>query len=480
MALEVIHAVVHRESYQIIHFTEESEVATECSVLYNLYRSPFLRQSFTRSTLTLERPQKKRKKALKLIHRAGPPANTISIPNPFKLTTPFWPAEGNSTINGQAVAKDGVVTCSLWDREVSLGNLHISCKYGNDEELNEQPAAQAFSGQPAKNIIEQPPGLNRKHLWWMRAEADEHGLKPDERVGGLIFDEMSIQEDIHVSHRGIKSYYTGLVQHNEEGDALVQLRKGKSEVQLASHVLQILFVSHSGFRFPVAHYPTHEAQAPELFHVIWEAIDKLDDWGFNVEYLCQDGAVANRQLVQIFCAGKLPRDVNFTAPSMLNPTQNMVFIMDPKHTHKKIRNGLLSSGSIRQLTLPHLGENSTVLWEHWRAAYQWDTENNPLPIHRKLTPAHMQPDSSEKMRNHLAEEVLDKDMLLLMKEYRTSLGDHGEHLNASISLLEATAVVVDFFDSDHPVVGPDDSRFASALFVMELTTTPTTININMP
>ncbi|ELT91591.1 hypothetical protein CAPTEDRAFT_192376 [Capitella teleta] len=78
---------------------------------------------------------KKKKNALKLIHRAGPPANTISIPNPFKLTTPFWPAEGNSTINGQAVAKDGVVTCSLWDREVSLGNLHISCKYGNDEEL---------------------------------------------------------------------------------------------------------------------------------------------------------------------------------------------------------------------------------------------------------------------------------------------------------------------------------------------------------
>ncbi|ELU13368.1 hypothetical protein CAPTEDRAFT_194398 [Capitella teleta] len=189
----------------------------------------------------------------------------------------------------------------------------------------------------------------------------------------------------------------------------------KSDVQLASHVLQILFLSHSGFRFPVAHYPTHETQAPELFHVIWEAIDKLDDWGFKVEYLCQDGAVANRQLVQIFCAGKLPRDVNFTEPSMLNPTQNMVFIVDPKHTYNKIRNGLFSSGSIRQLTLPHLAENSTVLWKHWRAAYQWDTEKNPLPIHWKLTPAHMQPDSSEKMRNHLAEEVLDKNMLLLMK-----------------------------------------------------------------
>ena len=34
----------------------------------------------------------------------------------------------------------------------------------------------------------------------------------------------------------------------------------------------------------------------------------------------------------------------------------------------------------------------------------------------------MNPDSAEKMRNHLAEEVLDSNMLHLMKEYQKSLG----------------------------------------------------------
>ncbi|ELT91433.1 hypothetical protein CAPTEDRAFT_218281 [Capitella teleta] len=158
----------------IIHFTEESEVATECSVLYNLYRSPFLRQSFTRSTLTLERPQKKRKKALKLIHRAGPPANTISIPNPFKLTTPFWPAEGNSTINGQAVAKDGVVTCSLWDREVSLGNLHISCKYGNDEELKSRFATDQEQVKSRRESERRPTQEKTGDLKWAGRLAIRH------------------------------------------------------------------------------------------------------------------------------------------------------------------------------------------------------------------------------------------------------------------------------------------------------------------
>ncbi|ELU04967.1 hypothetical protein CAPTEDRAFT_184970 [Capitella teleta] len=499
----------YRLERRIIHFTEESEVATECSVLYNLYRKDAGYNAISTSLFAA------------MLH---------------KLTTPFWPAEGNSTINGQAVAKDGVVTCSLWDREVSLGNLHISCKYGNDEELktilhaltklkpcpgkndgmvtcftdsssgkkfsgnrarnclvfndinsksdccskcllsekhakwnkkksarlltitqplSEQPAAQAFSGQPAAQAFsdqraaqafsDQPAAQAFSDQPAAQAFSDQPAasheqipqgpastLATDIRNLGLpsattdtILEQVLHNAKCHPnkrrwSQRTIRACLLWWCTHPRSyaqwRDLGIMTLPRKSEVQLASHVLQILFLSHSGFRFPVAHYPTHEAQAPELFHVIWEAIDKLDDWGFKVEYLCQDGAVANRQLVQIFCAGKLPRDVNFTAPSMLNPTQNMVFIMDPKHTHKKIRNGLLSSGSIRQLTLPHLGENSTVLWEHWRAAYQWDTENNPLPIHRKLTPAHMQPDSSEKMRNHLAEEVLDKDMLLLMKE----------------------------------------------------------------
>ena len=56
----------------------------------------------------------------------------------------------------------------------------------------------------------------------------------------------------------------------------------KSQVTLATHVLQWIYVSHSGFRFPFAHFATSEAQASELFCILWRALDKLEEWGFKV------------------------------------------------------------------------------------------------------------------------------------------------------------------------------------------------------
>jgi hypothetical protein len=38
-----------------------------------------------------------------------------------------------------------------------------------------------------------------------------------------------------------------------------------------------------------------------------------------------------------------------------------------------------------------------------------------MTVHQNLTPEHLNPDNAQKMRNRLAEDVLNKDMLLLMK-----------------------------------------------------------------
>ena len=40
-----------------------------------------------------------------------------------------------------------------------------------------------------------------------------------------------------------------------------------------------------------------------------------------------------------------------------------------------------------------------------------------MRIHYKLTDIHLNPDKAEKMRNHLATEVLNKDMLHLMQVF---------------------------------------------------------------
>jgi len=60
----------------------------------------------------------------------------------------------------------------------------------------------------------------------MRQEADRLELKPEDRVGGIIFDEMSIQEDLSVVHKICDTHYTGLIDITPHCNALFQKRTG--------------------------------------------------------------------------------------------------------------------------------------------------------------------------------------------------------------------------------------------------------------
>ena len=82
---------------------------------------------------------------------------------------------------------------------------------------------------------------------------------------------------------------------------------------------------------------------------------------------------------------------------------------------KKIRNNVLKSG-LKPHHKRHIEIHEyPIQWQQWIDAYTWDITNHSLPIHRKLTNQHIYPTTKEKMRNHLAEQVLDSDMLHLME-----------------------------------------------------------------
>lgn len=86
-----------------------------------------------------------------------------------------------------------------------------------------------------------------------------------------------------------------------------------------------------------------------------------------------------------------------------------------KHNFKKIRNNILKSavdGNTRSLKTE---QDKYVLWEHFENAFHYDQGELSLPTHEKLTLEHFHLDPASKMRNHLAEDVLDKNMLRLMK-----------------------------------------------------------------
>jgi len=56
-----------------------------------------------------------------------------------------------------------------------------------------------------------------------------------------------------------------------------------------------------------------------------------------------------------------------------------------------------------------------VTWQQFKDAFNWDQKSFSLPLHEKLTDQHFNLDPASKMRNHLAEDVLDDKMLFLMQ-----------------------------------------------------------------
>ena len=90
-------------------------------------------------------------------------------------------------------------------------------------------------------------------------------------------------------------------------------------------------------------------------------------------------------------------------------------------------------------------------------AYYWDYNSNYLRLHRKLCKDHFLLNSNLKMRNHLAEQVLDSNMLYLMERYQQTLPDPSQ-LNACVSLLRGTSSFISTFRSAEPITSTTDDR----------------------
>ena len=106
--------------------------------------------------------------------------------------------------------------------------------------------------------------------------------------------------------------------------------------------------------------------------------------------------------------------------------------MDVKHNLKKIRNGLLKSNGIDK-SLEVAG--SAVKWSHFQEAHDYN-KSHLWKIHRKLSDEHFELTGPNKMRNKLAEDVLDSEMLNLFRELQKSKGSDCLQYNGTIALLE--------------------------------------------
>jgi len=170
-----------------------------------------------------------------------------------------------------------------------------------------------------------------------------------------------------------------------------------------------------------------------------------------------DGAVSNRSFMHLCVGDNHNGNYNFLSQ---NPTtsQPVIFTMDVSHVLKKIRNNILKSGitpkCTRNLTLPN---GNVIQWQMFIDCFKWDQQNS-LQLHRKLTNEHIFPDSQQKMRNYLAEDVLNSEMLHLMKQYTIYLGEKGQILNGVIEVLENTSQIISIFRDMRPITLKNDTR----------------------
>lgn len=268
--------------------------------------------------------------------------------------------------------------------------------------------------QKYKNCIQQSPGINHSMFEWLHVESER--LKSEKR-GGLILDEMSIQEDLQLSFGDGKVFIDGLVDMGSFCEDMRILNTHTKIIKPATHVLQFIYLGYDDFRFPIAYFPSSGATAPELYTNVWDLISKLNEIDINIDYVCFDGSSNNRAFQFMHFTDKEDsKNKNFTTINPYNPSETVTMIMDYSHNIKKIRNNIYASGDHEICTRKLKLKEKYIVWAHWIEAFHWDRIHNPVRVHQRLTNDHIFLTKLSKMRNHLAEEVLDENMLHLMKK----------------------------------------------------------------
>ena len=116
-------------------------------------------------------------------------------------------------------------------------------------------------------------------------------------------------------------------------------------------MLQITFLGHTGFRFPIAHFACQGAKAHELYVVLWDVNSTLGEWGFQVQGILQDGGEQNRGFTKMLFPGEDPLKASCCVPNITNLSQKSVISQDFSHCMKKVCNSFLSSGILKNHTV---------------------------------------------------------------------------------------------------------------------------------
>ena len=301
--------------------------------------------------------------------------------------------------------------------------------------------------QMYKNSIDKSPGINFSMCQWLSKECERTGTP---KQGGILFDEMHVQPGVQLERYGEGLKMFGYVDFGENNNGIDTASKNE-HFHLATTVLQFVFLAFNGLRFPFSYMLSNGLIAGHLTSIFLDAVNILQSFDFHISFVCMDGASVNRAFLNMICDPG-----TYLAQNITTIDSTIACIMDFSHVVKKIRNSLYSSGNESTHKRKIIHPKGDILWEVLVKAYHWDVQNNFLRIHRKLTRDHFYLSNTLKMRNHLAEEVLNADMLLLLKEYQKH--NSTPEIEAMIQVVNITSPFISIFRSNEPINHMQDER----------------------
>ena len=183
-----------------------------------------------------------------------------------------------------------------------------------------------------------------------------------------------------------------------------------------------------------------------------------------------DGSAMNRTFTSLMFKGD-PRLELYTTRNPYNVKEEVCIVQDIKHCLKKIRNSVFSSSLSEKAKRSLLLNGHPIVWEHFIEAYNFNKLHS-FRLYRRLTKEHIHLTTTNKMRNHLCEEVLNSDMLNLMEEYVQSLSNDRENYQSTVEFLRCTSILVDIFTNvNSKIDNKYDVRINEVRQVLEFFTT---------
>lgn len=347
-----------------------------------------------------------------------------------------------------------------WDPEIISVALGLYLKSPSAYEMLKKtnlPSKRLL--QYYKNSVKQPVDISADNLQWMEMVCSRQYVPDFGKHGGLIIDEMAIQEDLVIEGTE-DTWKHGMVDMGETNNNISVICKKEKRVELATHALQFVFHGFTGFRWPVAYYRSNPATAHQLYTTFWKCVDELGERGFTIDYVMLDGTSTNRTFTGMLFDGH-PAESYWKFHDVFDVHHQICTILDIMHCMKKLRNNIKSSkGEHKAAPGRYLTLNERpIIWDHWQGCLRFNCQSG-FRIHRRLTKEHLELTPASKTRNKLATDVLGKDMLYLMKAYQQTL-ENPEFLASSIELLEHTSVLIDVFcNRNRPISNLTDPRLA--------------------